>query len=158
MTYAFIESYMRRVQNEYLEITSHNGNHKVNIGFDHISVEIFQRIEAYQINRIYIKTKRKHDRRQLHKYLDNKLNYDVASKIIGEYLSPWDSIYIQVDVHYDPLIQNPEWKLRILQVIGLDASEFIIQMVKQMSQREELGLRMDLRHFIGKLDKLLKHL
>ena len=157
MTYAFINTYMRRIQKEYLELTDYNDNNKISLGFDHILVEVFQRIEDYQINRVNVKTTRKNNYCQVKQHLSNNLNSDVTSKII-EYLSPFDSIYLQVDILYDPFIQNPEWKLRILHVKGLHISEFIIQLIKQMSHREELGLRMDLTYFIRKIDKLLKYI
>jgi hypothetical protein len=158
MTYAFINTYMRRVQNEYLDLTHCNTNHKVSLGFDHISVEVFQRIEAYQINSVIVKTSRKHNYRQAKQHLSSRLNTDVASKIIDEYLVSYESIYLEVDVHYDPFIQNPVWRLSILLVKGLRISEFIIQLIQQMSHHEELGLKMDLIHFIGKINKLLKYI
>jgi hypothetical protein len=159
MTYAFIETYMRNVQDEYLTLTNSNTENKINkiLGIDNATVEIFQRVEECQINRLIVKTHRHHNYRQVNSYLTMRLNIDVADKIINEYLSSYDRIYIQVDIYQDPFLDKPEWKLRILQVRGLYVSEYIIQMVNEMSRRSGMGLHGDLILFMKKISKLLKY-
>jgi hypothetical protein len=150
---------MRRIENEYLDLTCCNTNHKVNyyLGIYNASLEIYPYVEDYPIKRIVVKTNRKHNYRQVKKFLCDSLNTDVANKIISEYLSPCDSIYIQFDIHQDPFLDNPEWKLRVLHIKGLNISEYIIQMVKAMNKNQELGLKNGLIFFMKKLDKLLKY-
>ncbi len=173
MTYRFIESIMRRVEREYNEVTCHDIENKVNGQFNikEASMEVYRRVEDYYINRLVIKSFRKHNKfAQVHKALCVKMNTDIADKIVREYLDSHDHIKVVIDIHYDPLEyplgKCPSWKLCEVQMIGLnpDIELGIQHMIRAHNQVLEDGwspaicFRTDLAYFMSKYCKLLKYI
>lgn len=170
MTYHYVRSIMNRVQTEYLDITSCNTENKINMYFNiqEASIEIKQRVEDYQINRLTIKSIRKNNYSQVQKCLTEKLNPDIADKVIKEYLSPVNRIVLVIDIHYDPLCyplcDSPVWKLVSLDLIGLNCKSGIEYLVDAHNHALQKGwnpaicLRSDLVYFMSKFCKLLKHI
>jgi hypothetical protein len=163
---------MNRVLREYLNITSYNTENKVNDFFDikEASMELYQRVEDYQINQLIIKTHRKYNYSQVRKYLSDKMNPDIANRIISDYLPSYDLIRMKIDIHYDPLLyptnEAPSWRLCELVLVGLysDIEEIIRYMIVAHNQIILKGCnpanftQCDIIYFMSKFLKLLKNI
>jgi hypothetical protein len=159
---------MKRVEMEYMQITSYNTENKVNQYFNihDASIEIYQRVEDYQINRVTIKSIRKRNYSQVKKALINSLNDDIADKVINEYLSSVDKIVVIIDIHYDPLTyplcDSPVWKLVSIDLTGINNDiQYLVESHNHALQEgwsPAICLRSDLAYFMSKYCKLLKYI
>ncbi len=160
MTYRFIEKRLKRIEKEYTDLVCEAEGTRVNNYFNihSVSIDVYQHVEEYPINCVVIKSKRKNHFGQVQKKLNQLLNED-NTKLILEYLTPYERINVCIDIHYDPFYypfeRAPVWKL-------IQGDSSVAELIESHNKELSAGwspaiyFRSDLIYFMNKFCQLLE--